>query len=387
MSHQTITREELYDEVWSKPMMRLARSFGLSDVGLAKLCKRHNIPRPPRGYWAKVEAGQKPRRIPLPPQDGSEEIRLYPPKEDSLEQSGLADQVEQRVANEKQQESKIVVSDNLRGAHSLVTATRDELYQAKPNGSGILVYSGKLSLDVSVSKDQMRRTLLIFDALLKGLEARGYRVVAGPRVTIFGEQVGFGIKEAVSVEKEQPREHDLSGRYEFGFNRFVSRNVPNGKLALFIHDADRYWASGCRKQWRDGSKQRLEDVLNRVVAGLIEVAARKQDHEIEMEQRRIAEEEAAKRRQEAAQRRAELKAKQDKERARLNELLGQAEGFRKSQEIRQLVEAVRKAQAVDGDRLEAWTSWALMHADRFDPTKESPPCILDEELPEEPRRW
>ncbi len=34
------TREELYEQVWSAPMQTLALGYGLSDVGLAKTCKR-----------------------------------------------------------------------------------------------------------------------------------------------------------------------------------------------------------------------------------------------------------------------------------------------------------------------------------------------------------
>lgn len=54
-----LTRRELYDLVWSKPMSKLAVEFGLSDRGLAKLCERHRVPVPPRGYWAKLNAGKK----------------------------------------------------------------------------------------------------------------------------------------------------------------------------------------------------------------------------------------------------------------------------------------------------------------------------------------
>ena len=59
-----LTRQELYDQVWSTPMRKLATLYGLSDVGLAKICESHNIPRPPRGYWAKKEFGKAPPRTP-----------------------------------------------------------------------------------------------------------------------------------------------------------------------------------------------------------------------------------------------------------------------------------------------------------------------------------
>ncbi|MEN9885944.1 MAG: hypothetical protein RL758_522 [Pseudomonadota bacterium] len=59
-------RSELYEKVWSTPITKLAAEFGISDVGLAKACRLHAVPVPPRGHWAKLKAGQKPARTPLP---------------------------------------------------------------------------------------------------------------------------------------------------------------------------------------------------------------------------------------------------------------------------------------------------------------------------------
>ena len=50
----TLNREDLYALVWSEPMVKVARRFGISDVGLAKACRRHKIPLPGRAYWACV---------------------------------------------------------------------------------------------------------------------------------------------------------------------------------------------------------------------------------------------------------------------------------------------------------------------------------------------
>ena len=47
------SRKEFYDLVWSKPTTHVAKDFGLSDVAIHKICKKHNIPNPPLGYWAK----------------------------------------------------------------------------------------------------------------------------------------------------------------------------------------------------------------------------------------------------------------------------------------------------------------------------------------------
>ena len=70
-----LSREELYSLVWQKPIIQLAEEFGLSDQGLAKICRKFEIPRPPRGYWAKLEAGKKVEQAPLPaPPAGSSKI-------------------------------------------------------------------------------------------------------------------------------------------------------------------------------------------------------------------------------------------------------------------------------------------------------------------------
>ena len=62
----TLSREDLYELAWSKPLSTLAKDFGISDVALAKRCKRLGIPVPGRGYWARVDAGQTPHRPQLP---------------------------------------------------------------------------------------------------------------------------------------------------------------------------------------------------------------------------------------------------------------------------------------------------------------------------------
>jgi hypothetical protein len=60
------TRRQLYDRVWADPITVVAKTVQISDVGLAKACRRGAVPLPPRGYWAKRQAGQKVSPSPLP---------------------------------------------------------------------------------------------------------------------------------------------------------------------------------------------------------------------------------------------------------------------------------------------------------------------------------
>ena len=72
------TRRELYDAVWSKTCQKLAADLGISDVGLAKTCKRMGIPRPSLGYWARVAVGEKVPKTPLPDsQAGQDKIVTF----------------------------------------------------------------------------------------------------------------------------------------------------------------------------------------------------------------------------------------------------------------------------------------------------------------------
>lgn len=61
-----LTRERLFELVWSKPVTEVARELGVSDSAIGKLCRKLEVPKPPRGYWRRVATGQQPKQPPLP---------------------------------------------------------------------------------------------------------------------------------------------------------------------------------------------------------------------------------------------------------------------------------------------------------------------------------
>ncbi len=66
MADAPLTRQRLYEQIWTQPLATTARQLGLSSSGLSKICDRLLIPCPPRGHWARVRAGRAPERPPLP---------------------------------------------------------------------------------------------------------------------------------------------------------------------------------------------------------------------------------------------------------------------------------------------------------------------------------
>ena len=55
---QNLTREALYGLVWAEPMLKVAARFKVSSSYMARICGLMNVPRPERGYWAKL-AGKR----------------------------------------------------------------------------------------------------------------------------------------------------------------------------------------------------------------------------------------------------------------------------------------------------------------------------------------
>lgn len=66
MEQQNFTREELYQLVWSEPMLTLSKKYLISDSGLRKLCIRLDIPIPRAGHWQKLKFRKKVYNSPLP---------------------------------------------------------------------------------------------------------------------------------------------------------------------------------------------------------------------------------------------------------------------------------------------------------------------------------
>src|SRR5690349_12925222 len=76
----TVSREDLYAQVWSVPIRELATQFGITGTGFAKICARLNVPCPPRGYWAKKAAGKPVIQFRLPERgtDTPEKVTIRP---------------------------------------------------------------------------------------------------------------------------------------------------------------------------------------------------------------------------------------------------------------------------------------------------------------------
>lgn len=123
----SMKRSDLYALVWDKPMTKIAAELGISDVGLAKACRRNGVPVPPRGHWAKLAAGKpSPKiRLPHPDQDVSIQLQTIDPKakKDELEHQQQRKTLLEAKARSLAEKHETASKKTAR-THPLVKATR-----------------------------------------------------------------------------------------------------------------------------------------------------------------------------------------------------------------------------------------------------------------------
>jgi len=337
-------RDTLYAEVWTEPVKIVTARYGISDVALAKTCRKLQIPLPGRGYWAKNRAGTASPRPPLPVLSEEASRRT---QWSNVRRSQLGRPM---VVPKKDEISEprpgLQVADRLKRPHKLVVEAR-ELLEGPGSRGDFAAFGDKACLDIWVSRGSLRRALLIMDALIKGFEEHEHDVEVTepsravshynspdlvPGVTrgwIGDDWIHFGLREGYTkVQVHRPLEWAAEwGGYSIDWVR-----RPTGRFSLFITNAP----PGFRTSWNDGKKQRVEDCLGAFVAYLPLVSRELKGQRIESERRHQEWLEQEKLRREAEARRLE----EERRRKELSEALGK---WRLAGEIRAFVAEVQKA--------------------------------------------
>jgi hypothetical protein len=205
-----LTRAELFELVWSRPMTKLAREFNRTDVSLGKLCRSLDMPMPGPGYWRKREVGKAGPRPELPDPSDQRKVTFtvtrYEPGEEPEPPAKRPPRVlPDYEVFEKDPANAIVVDERLEEPHRLVAQTQRVLSKGEADQEFGWVrrrYSDERGyLDIRVSEAQLGRALRLMDALLKAFERRGLRAslksgTSHTTVIVDGEEIGFGSRRS-----------------------------------------------------------------------------------------------------------------------------------------------------------------------------------------------
>lgn len=290
-----LSREALYIQVWETPTVKLAKEFGVSDVAIGKMCKKLDVPKPPLGYWRRVETGQKKKIPPLgkPKENVQNGVWIYPKFEErTLEfeekYKNQVRAVERKIAEKLNAETlpEIKVSASLYKPHALIVQTKNAFSKRETDDYGALSGSWESKyLNLRVSRKNLQRALLIMDALIKALEKLDCKVSIEKDQRKRTEVRIDEIELSVSLREDFKRfERELSAeekKSDYVSNRYYYE--PSGKFTFTAEGV-----FGISRSWRDGKTFVLEDQLNDIVFGILRLAeeCRQKEFERKNEKRR-----------------------------------------------------------------------------------------------------
>jgi hypothetical protein len=361
------TRRELYDLVWSEPVRALAQRFQLSDVGFAKICRKAGIPRPPRGFWAKLAAGKRVSTIPFPPRGPgmADLVEIEPPRarwraglgathlpgepEVLPPPPSLPVEIQQLIEETRAAIGRVPMTRDLSVPHPLIAKAlaKDEERRQK-----MLKYGYSWDKPLLESPLEKRR-LRLLQSLFLALEGQHCRPSMRPKyardlsVRVGDIWVGFSLDYPEWEADHEPW-------------RFRGRQRLDSEQLSFKISLETSYAF--QTEWVDSKEDHLETHLADMAVHLIASS------EILLEQ-------AIKRDEEWERRRIEddLKKKRERaiqlERAKMRKLYRDARNWHRAERLRAYVAAVTAAAGMEApsDGQVHWRTWALAEANRVDP--------------------
>ena len=374
-----VTRGELYKLVWDTPINQLAKQYGLSDVGFVKHCKRLKVPTPPRGYWARVKSGQKPRipRLPKPNSDTPSShtfSRNNKSQASHMEQKRkIRDDALQIIESIQKNKAQLIVPTRLVKPDPLITEVRQIMDKYSPDKYGVIQPWGKRLLNIRVAPNNIKRALIIMNYIIKQVEKFDGKITQFTRyrhseesrcISFLGEQIEFFIEEKVDRFDYQPTKKELKKYSWQSYQKWSFK--PSGKLSLRI-DFSLWDTKGLRKTWSDKKDKKIEEQIpNFLIATVIAANALRDKREIEGEKERL--------RKLERQRLREIERQEQLEFEKLERLELDAKNWEKAARLREYIKAVEgKIRHENPDKLPdegiKWISWATKHADNIDPIK------------------
>ena len=290
----SLTREQLHELVWTKPLKAVAVSCGATVALVIEACDRLQVPRPAQGYWSLVRFGEPGLRPELPPVKDARRPASGPERalETIVEPVGVPSETAEPSAPLHQ------VARQTRQAYR--GGTKDHKYgtiHSKPELPHVLV---------SVTPGAMERSLNLLSELARMLEEKGFiftRDEKSSRLQLIFSATKTELEFSMQETFERYERELTAAEKGRGYVYDKWRYRPTGLLRVVLAE---YHPPGARKSWGDGKNQKLETKLADIVEGFVFCAQGKHAQELAWADRqRVWAEEERLRREAVAREKAE----------------------------------------------------------------------------------
>jgi hypothetical protein len=353
------TPQQLFEMVWERPVLIIAKEIGVSDVGLSKACRKAGITLPTRGHWAKP-ASKRTRR-PKPP------ASVTPVTFHVLNVEKAA---RLRPENVIKNPKMLIVPTELSDPHPLVKKWLGAARKAKDLNNA-LVFDRTKVLNSHISRTEVDRCALLYDSLIKASESSGYTWDIGSTgsfVKVDGEELLITIQERIKrfdIPLPPPKLLKPGQRWEHDFTAMRAARFgwePTGVFSLIVDARSEVLI---QKTWTDSKTGKLEAKLGQILTGFVRIAlsVKAQRSSDEASRRRRAEEERVRKEGIDQQRRLD--------KLRLN-LMKNLESWERAQQLRAFIQATVQGSPPDEATqmaLAMWVSWAAQQVELLDPLK------------------
>ena len=271
-----MTRQQLYDLVWSRSMGEVAASIPMAHVSLKKLCSKYQVPVPPQGHWKKSPARQAADKVPLPLTMGEQRIWVrrfvqWRPPDPRLR--------ERTTANLSLEEPS-PPNENTAHWHACTKRTKSALAQATPDRHGALKAEGVGVASVRVAPETVPRALAVLDELIRAVENLGHSIamqsLPAAMLLIKGALVPVTIFEKFVRNHEAADAAEMKRRhlYERKYPKFFRMmdleggwtHRPSGKLTIMLANG---YEHGLPNRWADGASHPVEGRVDEVAAAAV----------------------------------------------------------------------------------------------------------------------
>ncbi len=210
----SVSRETLYTDVWAEPMTTVASRYGVSSSFLVRVCSELNVPRPQRGYWAKLAHGKGVERPALPESRPGDLLEWTRGRALRRVAAAVPEVPAQKRTTLR---TRHVARDT---PHELVTGATDHFLGGRRAETGHLRPAKRRLVDLYVSEAVLERALAFASMLFVDLESRGHQVTIAPRDQAL-------VRKTLDERKDRPAKRDVD-EYRHG------TWAPNNPTVTFI---------------------------------------------------------------------------------------------------------------------------------------------------------